>query len=436
MRSLLTTSSAVAVAAAVVIGGAYATESLDERQSGTLIGLLVCGVAFVVWPWAVLPTGIVGGVIATKIAGINDVTSVVLVHTGILAAGCAAVAVRHIASSTEQGRVRTCADGPMALFTALVAVAALFGLARGNAPYAVLVAAYEIAIIPAYFFVATFTLTSRRRLHAAGVAYIASAAALAAVELTMPGRHGGLLSVLAIPPLLVTASHVRGWRQAAAVALIALFVVDVIAAFYRAMWVALGLALLVLLVRGTTQIRRGVVLGGAAGCLLLATVSAVSPGLNNRITLLGQYLDYTGGYRLAEMSIGLHVFADHPFTGDGLGQTTPDVYLPDFTMTDVGPVYHVFWVMILANLGLIGLIAVLWPLWHVVRVGLRVRDGPALAAFALTCGFVASAAFAGPTDGHWELGLLPAITLLAAHLMPSQADSERVEVVGSDYRER
>jgi hypothetical protein len=36
----------------------------------------------------------------------------------------------------------------------------------------------------------------------------------------------------------------------------------------------------------------------------------------------------------------------------------------------------------------------------------------ALAFAALTCGFLVAALVSSPTDGHWELGLLPALTFL------------------------
>ncbi|MEB3369995.1 O-antigen ligase family protein [Saccharopolyspora mangrovi] len=428
MKGLIATSSAVAVAAALGAGGTYLMELLPGDVNGFLAGALVCCIAFVFWPWAVLPVGIVGGVIATKVTGETDVATIVLVHTGILVAGCLALLARHLTSSAEDGPRRTIADGPMALLGAVVAVAALYGLARGNAAQSVLIATYHIGIIPAYFFAATHTLTNPHRLKAAGVLYIAAAGALAAVELTMPGRHGGLLSVLAIPMLLIAASRVRGWRQGGLISLIALFTTDVILASYRAMWLAFGLALLILLVRGTARVRRSALIGIGTGALFLATASVASAGLHRRAAVLAEYVDDSSGYRLSEMYVGLRVFSDRPLIGEGLGQTTPQVYLPDFMITDVGPTYHVFWVMILANLGLIGLVVVLWPLWRALRAGWVERDGHALAALALTCGFVASACLAGPTDGHWELGLLPAIILLAHQVWPCDDSSHLIGV--------
>ena len=125
------------------------------------------------------------------------------------------------------------------------------------------------------------------------------------------------------------------------------------------------------------------------------------------------------GYRLPEAVVGLHTFAESPFIGHGIGQATRKVYLPTFEVADVGPLYHSFWVTIMANLGIVGLACVLWPIFVALRVGTRVREGAPLGFSALMVGWIAGAMFAGPTDGHWELGLLPALTILAYQNLPS-----------------
>jgi hypothetical protein len=108
------------------------------------------------------------------------------------------------------------------------------------------------------------------------------------------------------------------------------------------------------------------------------------------------------------------VFSAQPLFGAGLGQRTPQIYIPGFAVTDVGPVYHAFYVLLLANLGIVGLCLVIWPILRCTWVGLRDRSGPGLAYAGLTAGFLAAALVSSPTDGHWELGLLPALTVLTA----------------------
>ncbi|WP_338894354.1 O-antigen ligase family protein [Streptomyces sp. TG1A-60] len=411
-RKLLVPASAACLAAALGSAGVLSAEVLPGRLSILPAAALLCLVTLVLWPWAVLPVGIVGGVAATKALGTSDVTFITVLHIGVLAIGCLALLVRRAASAADDRPRRTAVDQAMALLAVIALAGALFGLARGHALHQVLIATYHLGVIPAYFFVTTHTLTNARRMRAAAVLYVTGAAALAAVELTMPGRHGGLLSVLALVPLLVVAGRTRGWRRVGLGALITLFAADTAVAGYRAMWLAAGVGLLVLLVRGTRRVRLSVALAAIGATTLVVCGAAVSAGLRARILLSGEHLDETAGYRTPEATVGLRVFADWPLTGAGLGQTTRDVYLPTFKITDVGPTYHVFWVMILANLGLVGLIAVLWPLLRPLRAALAVREGVPLAFGALLCGFLAAAAFAGPTDGHWELGLLPALTLL------------------------
>jgi hypothetical protein len=404
--------SAALVAAMLGFAGASLVELLPGRVAVLSAAALLCLVAFILWPWAALPVGIVGGIAATKALGSSDVTFITAVHVGVLAVGCLALLMRRAAASADDEPRRTRADGAMALLALIVLAGALFGLARGYPLHRVLIAGYEIGVIPAYFFLTAHTLTTPHRIKAAALLYVAGAGALAATELTTPGRHGGLPSVLALPPLLVTVHHARGGQRIGAIAAIALFAADTTVAGYRAMWLAVGVSLVILLIRGTSRIRRNVVMAVLAGTVLIVCVAAVSAGLRARAALSGHRLHDPAGYRVPEAAIGLRVFTDWPLTGAGLGQTTPHTYLPTFRITDVGPIYHVFWVMILANLGLIGLIAVLWPLLRAARLSLVARDGTALAFGSLTCGFLAAAAFAGPTDGHWELGLLPALTLL------------------------
>lgn len=411
----------VLLAATLGFAGASSLELLPGRGGMLSAAALLCLVVFILWPWAVLPVGIVGGVVVTKLLGDTDVTFITTVHVGILTVGCLALLTRRAAASTHDEPQRTRADAAMALLAVIVLAGALFGLARGHSLHRVMIATYHIGVIPAYYFLATHTLTTAPRLKAAAVLYAAGSGVLAAVELTMPGRHGGLLSVLALLPLLITLHHTDGWRRSGLMVLIALFATDTAVAGYRAMLLAVGVALLVLLVRGTPHIRRNVLMGVLASAVLFIGAAAISAGLRDRISLAGGRMEDTLGYRLPEALVGLRVFADWPLTGAGIGQTTPHIFLPTFKITDVGPIYHLFWVMILANLGLVGLIAVLWPLGQAVRASLAARDGAALAFGSLICGFLAAAAFAGPTDGHWELGLLPALTLLTTRHQTDRA---------------
>jgi hypothetical protein len=382
------------------------------------VGVLSWGV-FLLWPWTVLPVGIIGGAVVGAVLSGGDVRGYIAVKVLLLAAGGAALAVRHWLRVEKRPR-RTVADVGMLSLIGVTVVAATYGLAVGNQPEEVLVAAYQVATIPVYFFVATYTLTSGRRILAAGILYVALAAVFTAISVSAPGRHGGLITLMAIPALIWVAGRLRGWRRTGVLLLGGFFAVDVLLASYRGIWLAAALTVLIMLARGGRTVRAGLA-ATAVAAVAVAAVLALQPGVRERAGEISKGLTQSAGYRGVESSVGLNVFADQPLVGAGLGQTTPDIYLSGFTFTDVGPVYHAFYVTVLANLGLVGLLLVLWPILRGVRVGLRDRDGIALPFAALSCGFLAAAVFAAPTDGHWELGLLPALTLLS-----TQQNGERL----------
>ncbi|MET8547582.1 O-antigen ligase family protein [Micromonospora zamorensis] len=402
------------VLAGAALGGVVTLVTLLPGPVGLAAAISVlCAGAFLLWPWAVLPVGIVGGAVVGALLSGGEVRGYIAVKVLLLAAGGTALAVRHWLGVEQRGTRRTAADVGMLVLVGSTVVAAAYGLAVGNQPAEVLVAAYQVATIPVYFFVATHTLTTPRRILAAGILYVVLAGVFTVISVATPGRHGGLITLMAIPALIWIAGRVRGWRRAGALLLGGFFAVDVLLASYRGIWLAAALTGLIMLIRGGRTVRTGLA-ATAAVAVAVAAVLALQPGVRERATEITKGFEQSAGYRGVESEVGLGVFADQPLVGAGLGQTTPDIYLSGFTFTDVGPVYHAFYVTVLANLGLVGLLLVLWPILRGIRVGLRGRDGIALPFAALSCGFLAAAFFAAPTDGHWELGLLPALTLLTA----------------------
>jgi hypothetical protein len=414
---LLSACSGVAVAVALTY--------TDGRIAVGLIGVLVSWIAFSLWPWSVIPVGILGGTAAAVLAGETDVRSVVLMHMVPLAAGCMALATRR-----AFGLDRDQAPPPMPWLSLISLLAttvagAIYGLAAGNEPGKVLVAIYQIGVIPAYLGIALYTLNTPTWRKKAAILYTAVITVLTAAEMFTPGRHGGLLSLLPVPLLIVCAGRTTGWRRSGLILIAAVLSADVVLASYRGVWVAGGIALAILVLRGARDVRRGLAAYCAAGLFLLVAFSTIG-GLSGRLSVVSDALGRDAGYRVSETSVGWNVFASHPLFGAGLGQTTFDVYLRGFTVIDVGPEYHSFYIAILANLGLIGLAAVLWPIaiivWPMVRLTRPRIDGIPLAFAALTCGFLVSAAAESPTDGHWELGLLPALTLLT---LPARTVADR-----------
>jgi GT2 family glycosyltransferase/O-antigen ligase len=385
--------------------------------SGSLVtaaalAVAVLVAAFVVWPWAVLPTSIVLGAAGSVVLGVTSVSSIVVLHAVMLGAGMLALVLRMLIGRAPERR-RTAADAPMLGLGSLAALIFLYGMARGNAPYLATVAAYQVAVIPVYYWIATATLgeqTARRR---AGMLFVAGTGVMAAVGLGTPGRHGGLLSAIALVLVLsAAASHPRPQTRFLLVACAALFLVDVALGAYRAVWLATAIALVMMTVRGQRAVRVGIVVALALALAVGAAAFSLSSAIPSRLAVAEAQLGATAGYRLPEAAVGLQTFASAPLLGRGFGETTPMVYLPEFRTDDVGPVYHVFYVTVLANGGALLLLALFAALLPALRLLVARHAGASLPWGALLLGFLAAAAFAGPTDGHWELGLLPALALM------------------------
>lgn len=371
--------------------------------------------ALVLWPWAALPLAIIGGTAAAQALGASGVAAIVAVHVALVSAGFAAVALRRALDSTWPARVATPADVPMTLLAAGVVLGSAYGLAAGNDSHAVLVAANALGVIPAYYFLATSTLVSRGRLRTACILFAVGAAAFALVGLTEVEKYGGLFSALALPAIVTAAAGVQ--RPAARrllIVLASLLALDVLLSAYRTVWLAAAVALLLLLVRGASRVRAALA-GTLALAVVIGTIVAlVGPGdLDRRLALVRSVAGEPAGYRLAEAEIGWTAFAAAPLLGHGLGQTEHDRFVTNLGFADVGPVYHAFYVTVLANAGLVGLALLAWALAPALHRTRAHRAGPALAFGASLLGFAVGAAFAGPSDGHWELGLLVALALLA-----------------------
>ena len=385
----------------------------DQRQVGPAgAGLVICWLCFCLWPWAVLPVGLIGGAVVSALLGQDDVRGIALTHTALLLAGCAALATRRLVGA-EDKRPRPPGQSAMLAVLVVAALGAVYGLAVGNAASQVLVATYLVAVIPFYFLIAMYTLATPNQRAQAGLLYVIAIGMMTALEFGAPGRHGGLLSLIPIPPLVVLAGQHRGWRRWAAAFAAAVLATDVVLASYRGVWLAGGVAVLIMLVRGGRVVRHGLVAAMAVAGPLAGLV-VLAGGLEERASVIGLAVGRSAGYRLPEAAVGWDVFARQPLFGAGLGQTTPQIYIPGFEITDVGPVYHAFYVLLLANLGIVGLCLVIWPIVRSAWAGFARREEMPVAYAALTCGFLAAAFFSGPTDGHWELGLLPALTLLTS----------------------
>ena len=395
-------------------GGALAAAAAASADPlyGAALAAVALVAAFVVWPWAVLPVAIVLGSAGAAILGLSSVSAIVALHTGMLATGMLGLAIGSLLGRAPARR-STAADVPMAALAALAALGYVYGIARGNGSHLATVAVYQVGVIPIYYWIATLTLGTQAARARAGALFVIGAGALAAIGLVTPGRHGGLLSALALLPLLAAAARQpRPGIRFALLACAALLCLDVALAAYRSVWLAAGIALVVVAMRGRRSDRAAIVAVAALAVVAGLIAFGVSSAVPSRLDIAKAQLGASSGYRLPEARVGLESFASSPLVGAGLGQSTPGIYLPDFRIGDVGPVYHVFYVTVLANGGALLLLALLAAMLPALRPVLTRHPGPSLPWSGLLLGFIVAAAFAGPTDGHWELGLLPALALM------------------------
>jgi hypothetical protein len=403
--------------------GAAILYFVPDQLGLAIVSGLLCFFCFLALPWLALPTAMIGGGIATAVTGTQVAAGqtwmVAATHIGVVAAGTAALTARRLLGAPRRGRpVRTPADKPMLLLVIVGLIGALYGLAQDHHPADVLVGSYQVGIIPAYFFLATHTLTTSARRTAAAIVTVAGTLALAALAMVGPDRDGGLLSALALVGLAVVAVRTSGWRRLGVAMVLVPLAADVALTGTRAVWVSTIVALAVLLLWGSSRLRGRLAICGLAAGLLLVGGVLVSPEVSGRMSTMSDQLTRSAGSLGPGSSMGLHAFSESPIIGTGFGHTTTDDASPGFTASTSGPVYSSFWTTLLANLGLLGLVALLWPLALAGRAGLRDRHGLPLAFVALACGFAIGGGLATPAGGHWELGLLPALTFLTAAGVP------------------
>lgn len=417
------------------VAGATALLTAPAGVGVPVTAAMACGIAFLCWPWLALPASIIGAPVVATALDLTDLTSVLAVQAGMLGAGALAILIRRVLRPSAETPVRTPLDKPMLALVAVLVVGTCYSLARGNPTDDVLTAAYQLAVVPGCFFLATHSLNTRRRLQSAGVVYVAATAALAGIELVPPGHHlagdTGMLLAVAIPPVLATVLRTTGWHRLGLVVLLAGQLTGVVLAGTRPVWVATTLAVVVLLVRGTARIRVAIGLIVAAAVVGFLGAAAVSPHLVDEYATFGQRaLPWSASLFGPGSADALSVFLTNPVIGAGLGQPA-----------------SMFWTWLLASLGMVGLAAIVVPFVLVLWRGLAPRTGYVLAFAALTFGCYASLVVGGGTAvllfvpastlpaglvaAHWELGLLPALTLVATRLTAPTSSPARRTPVGT-----
>ncbi len=439
MRDSVFALSASLAGAAVGLVGAAILHFVPGTGGLVAMAGLVCWLAFLGLPWLVVPVGVLGAAVLGVQAPGSDLPTALAFHVAVLGVGGLALLTRRALGSGTEHRLHTSADLPMLLAAVAVAAGAGYGLVLGTAPSDVLDGAAGLAIVPAYFFLATCTLTNRRQLTAAALVLCGGAVGLLAVGIVTPVRHDGTVAAVALVAVLALAGQTTGWRTGGCLLVAGVLGADVALSGGPVLWLASGAALVVLVVRGTRSARRAVAAAVAAGAVLvLGGVALASvPGdgwaengwAENGWAEIGAAWD--GGAALvpggADAVPALRAFADNPFLGTGLGQlaagSTGVLPAPDVGTGSAAPRVG-FWVAVVAQLGVLGLLALAWPLCVAVRAGLRTGHRGQLGFAALLGCLTLAGVFATGGGLHWELGLLPAATLLTLALAGDQVPSE------------
>jgi hypothetical protein len=293
------------------------------------------------------------------------------------------------------------------------------------------VAGYHLSQLALYHFLITTTLSRPEAFRRAGTIVIAWSLIWVVPSLLMPGRGGGAAGTWFIV-LLCYASATGTWWAPVAWAALPIVLLDVLTSGYRTLWVhvagqlswlaAAGFRGRLRWVRGTAATLLVVFALGALLAVSIPSLLAPLPAAQTLERFASSLPD--GGYRLPEALIGIAAFREGPVFGRGVGYQTPPLWLDTMEYMRVGPIYHVYYVGYLANMGIVGLAVVLWYFAAVLFSGAAraVRQHAshnrwAAAGLGLQAAFVGAvlgAFLSGPVDGHWTWGVFGAGALLPA----------------------
>ncbi len=185
-------------------------------------------------------------------------------------------------------------------------------------------------------------------------------------------NRAGVFYAMFLPLLFATAIFLRGhaWWRLAAIAGCGILAFAIMVTFSRqAYLIALvGIALVLM--------RRHVVLAVLIAILAIPAAALLPEAVVHRVTATEQY-DRVGGARLDESTESrFHIWAgawkmwkDHP-AGVGLNRF-PD-YIGDYSEEATRDAHNIY-VLMLAECGPLGVLAVLWILWRSLRLALALR---------------------------------------------------------------
>jgi len=178
----------------------------------------------------------------------------------------------------------------------------------------------------------------------------------------------------------------------------------------------------------------GVVAALLAALLLISTLT---PGFRTRVaesrnelraTLIDQRYDSNLGGRMAAMVVSWEVFRQHPVLGTGVGGNIPAVrQILDTDLVELKPAIYWYrhlhnqYLQIATELGFVGLAALAWIFWELLRGPYRNRK---ISAYAIVLATVYLIGFLGEPYFHKQLTLVM-FALFAGLLSAEQLDDRR-----------
>jgi len=346
---------------------------------------------------------------------------------GVAALLLLALALRRVTGDREYVRLRTPLDRPMLAYGLWIIAMMVYGLVRGNPFEDVMTAAHELGQIPVIYFLLTSVLGDWRRVTNLAVAFGTLNAPLALYNVFAAGRGGGLYSSLIVVPLFALLMH--GPKDLKHRPLLWVYVyicvLDLLLCEHRTLWVTTGLGLMYL-TRTYLREARGIASVVLVVALAVGFVALAQPG-GETLGSATERFTHGGGRRTAELQLGLGWwYLNDPIFGSFGGGTGFDVPWPNSQgWYPIGPWFHNFYLTTLFNIGVPGTLIYLWLAYsvmlgpHVRRLARAKLPGQVAAVVgtqAVYLGWLIGANFSGPREGHWELGVLPALIGVMATL--------------------
>nr|WP_255783758.1 O-antigen ligase family protein [Lysobacter chinensis] len=187
-------------------------------------------------------------------------------------------------------------------------------------------------------------------------------------------NRAGVFYAMFLPLLLATALFNRDRPKLRLAALLgcAILAIGIMATFSRQAY------LIAIVISALLLLRRSVLLAAMLALIAIPTAALLPDAVSERIAGTQQYdavgavqLDSSTASRFEIWSGAWKMWKDHPL---GVGINRFPHYLGDYSSTHESRDAHNAFVLMLAECGLLGVAAMLWLLWRLLKLGLAIRE--------------------------------------------------------------